>query len=352
VKYRFFILILTLSAPALWSSIARADTCSAAYAKSMAVFTSKEIKQIRELQVQATSREYSSQQRKKSLVELLDITQSRLKELGFKTRRRTIANSEMDGGKETLIQILEAPEELPIGKVINNVKERYDLRVGIDPILEKSAMDTPAYFGSDENLAVLDVLNFRSKADVPQDFLHEIRHRYYLQLLKDGKADVHHGSVSTVSKSYHLENAGGPYDEFISFEELSTYFRDANVALTNLALGKITKKYARGVLGDLHTLSSGIAKSIDQIDWALDISKIQIDRRAKTVTYPLYDGKPLKKNLLAEFSYPMPEITSQMSKEDIIAQFKQDFFRVRAIAEERIECAEDVLRKLRPPSER
>ncbi|MGZ3712976.1 MAG: hypothetical protein ACXVBE_14525, partial [Bdellovibrionota bacterium] len=280
MKYHFSLLLFVLAAIATWSTIARADSCSAAYANVNAVFTRTEIKQIKELQIRATSRTYSAQQRKNAVEELLDITQSRLKELGFKTLRRTILRDEMEEGKETFIQILEAPEELPIGRVINRVKEQYNLRVGIDPILEKSGMGTPAYYGSDDNLAVLDILNFRDKMEVPQDLLHEIRHRYYFQLLKDGKADVHHGSVSTISKNYHLETPGGPYDEFISFEELSNYFRDAKVALSKLARGKQTKKYTRGVLDDLLRLSRGITKSIDDIDWALDISKIQMDYRS------------------------------------------------------------------------
>lgn len=334
VKYRILIFALFSLVPG--PCLAAVD-CARGYAAMDPFFSRDELAEIRELRHEATDLGNSPAERREALEDLLGITQARFKELGFTTRRRTIPNEEFDGGKETFLQILEAPGNLPVGRVIQGVQEKYGMRVGVNPILEKSAMDTPAYFGETENLTMLDLLTFKDKGEVSQDLHHEIRHRYFLQLKREGKADVHLGSVSALSPRFHLEKAGGPYDRYISFEELSTYHRDALAEIARLEKGKGTKKHTRDVLRSLKRLSQGIVKALDANNWEHDLT---VYSREKEVILPIYRGK----EKVAEITMPLPDMTADM---DVVARMKRDLGRVRVIAEERIKFAEEELRKLR-----
>jgi hypothetical protein len=343
---RLCLILLVLFTQALFSAPAVAEKCPTQYSRLEPFFTSDDLDLMREMKTKAKDETSTPRQRKKAERELLDWTQLKLKALGFKTRRRTMVNEEMDSGKETFLQVLEAPEEYPLGKVMRRVKERFGLRVGFNPMLAGSEMMTPAYYGSDINLIMLDTLVLGEKNEVPQVFLHEVRHTYYLSLLKEGKNDIHHGSISTVSPNYSLDPSG-MYAEYLSFEEVSTYFRDAVVKLSKYSRGEGSKGAASGSLHGLKHLSDTVAENIAKIDWKLDPALITIDRRAKEVTFPIYDGAPLQKNLLAEISYPMPSMNKNISDKEILRQMRSDFKKMQALAKERSKFASEELKDLK-----
>ena len=326
---------------------AHADSCAEQFAKiGTNYFSPAETARIKKLQKRAMNKRNNYRERDEAEDELLDLAQARLNALGFKTRRQTLYGPEYTGGKERLIRLLESPSDSPIGRVVRRVNDRFELTVAVDPTLEKSLMNTPAYFDGNKNLAIIDLLNLRDRQEVPQDLLHEIRHRYYQMRLQEKVPDIHHGEIFSLKESYHLEKAGGAYDQYLSFEELSTYFRDVQVSLGKFERGEEKLKDVKYNLRDLRRLSQAIVNAVDKIDWAIDPKKVSIDFRKKLIIFPIYEGRAIAKNKVAEVNYPMLQLKTGTPPKEVIAQMQKDFEEVRALAMSRVRFAQEQLDKL------
>lgn len=345
MNFRILTAALLLCLLAITSARASEAECPASYARSGHFFSEKEKDHILALKEKARDERATRYQRKKAEKELFAWYQKKLKELGFRTRIRTYENPEMHSGKETFLQVIEVTGDLPAHKMTRNIRKWYGTKVGFSPLLSGSEMQTPLYFDSSGNLIMLDPLTLGRRNQVSQGYMHEIRHAYYLKLLKSGKDSIYHGSIDVVSPRYSLDPSG-MYGSYMSFEEVSTYFHDATAKIRRFLSGRGDRSSATGSLHGLEHQSKTIAENIGKLDWDLDPSLITIDRPAKTITYPIYEGAITEENKMAVITYPMPSMHKGQTREEILRKFRSDMQEMKALAEKRAAWAAEVLRDL------
>jgi hypothetical protein len=295
-------------------------------------FSATDKRKLNSLRRQNWSEANSKGVKTRSRAELLDWTTVRLRALGFQTRVAVIGSPD---ARLLVVEIRRAPDDLPFGKVINRVIDIYKARTFIDPTLLRSVEMTEAYFDEARRpQIVLDLMEIKDLKQISQPFLHEVRHLDLMAQRLNGKAGAFQGELVAVTKGYRLLSGDPAYAEYISLEELSTYYRDAMVAMGRFKRGEIPKSKFMATLRWANMIATAVVKHIDMLDFNLDPELIDFNPRQKTIGYPIYGET---RTALAQFNYELPDLPASATQEQAIILFRAharaDRQRASALAE-------------------
>jgi hypothetical protein len=317
---------------------AKKPSCNQLFAPSepaLVLFSKQEFKSLRK---QARGAKNFNVQKDSHVPMIFDHANTRLQELGFQTHLTQIKNEK--GRVSLVIELTDFPKNLRIGRIMQRSEERFATRFYIDPFLE-IVEDCGAYYDPPQNRIVIDI--FRLKGDLNKnnlELLHEIRHAY---LFQNSKIHPFNGFIDASSK-YRLGKKDF-YEDFLNFDELSTYYKDVKVSLTQLRQGQISRS---DVLRDLKYLKQIAEMTIRHItllgatpDFAL--LEISADDEGLIVSYPIFRGSSRANKQIAAIVVDLPELPVHATDKAIFQTFVERLQALKNLAAENQRFADEQL---------
>ena len=282
---------------------------------------------------------------KRETESLFSHIQKRLRSFGFDSK---IVKYERTEGfeKVDVIKITRFSKRVRTGRIMARAQERFGARFYVDPFLLSSG-EGRALTEEPSRIVVLDSKELRGDLNIPPiALLHEIRHLYFSDALRRSNKDsIYFGDIESYLDDYSLYQ-GNFYNDEVSLDELSTYYRDLRVALRRYRLGQIGRAELARDVQKLHKIAELIERQLNAVDPHIDPRSIQTRRRADAlgfrVTYPIYRGPPLEENVAAHLIMRfVSHQTATLTKPQIldlsrqrISQLLEECGRLRAFADE------------------
>lgn len=156
--------------------------------------------------------------------ELAKLSQKTLKEEGIET----VIKLEVDEKPNYYyLEVVSGDKEFPIGRLFEGASDKLAITHRFDPFL--GASGPAGQYLPSENRITFGMEQINRIVVQPDSFMlihrHEVNHAYHIRQLKAGKPGPYYASLRGGTDP-KLDS----YQDFLSYEELSTYYKDARVA--------------------------------------------------------------------------------------------------------------------------
>lgn len=276
--------------------------------------------------------------------------QKSLRDLGFESR--IVKYERIDGGEKVrVIEMTKFSDQVLVGRVMARARQRFGARFFIDPLLYRSG-EGRAVTEEPGPIVIIDLNEFKGDLNIaPIALLHEIRHLYFSDLLRRSVKDsIYFGDIETYLEDYKLTR-GNFYDDEVSMEELSTYYRDLRIALRRYRLGQIGRPEVVRDVQKLRRIAGLIGRQVDAVDLNTNSKDIETRRRrdghSVRVSYPIYRGRAIEDNVAAHLIMVfVSHNVSSLTRSEILTLARERILLLRYECERMRTFAEEILKTI------
>lgn len=193
---------------------------------------------------------------------LLQQTQRKLKEYGIASRRR---KKKLEDKVRTVVEITDVEPRNVNARIIARARERFGLRVFIDPVMRRLDEGRGSTDAPDAPTVFLDFLEVqRHFATANPILLHEIRHIFFSARTASGRS--HHFQGEMIAEDGYRFERLGFYEDEVSWEEVSNYYRDTRIDQRRFANGELPRSVWLHDLKYLKRISKMVATQLKLVD--------------------------------------------------------------------------------------
>lgn len=193
---------------------------------------------------------------------LLQQTQLKLKAYGMSSRRR---KKKLEDKARNVIEITELEPRNVNAKIIARARERFGLRVFIDPVMRRLDEGRGSTEAPDAPTVFLDFLEVQRHFETANlILLHEIRHIFFSARTAAGRG--HHFQGEMIAEDGYRFERVGFYEDEISWEEVSNYYRDTRIDQRRFANGELSRDAWLQDVRHLRRISKMVVTQLNLVD--------------------------------------------------------------------------------------